>query len=237
MFAATGGSVLHRRQADRLEMSAVTHLLSHWGYVALVVLTVAEAACIPIPSEVTLGFAGYLVSTHRLELVPVILLATAGELAGAFIGYGVGRTGGRALIERLGRYVLLTKSDLDRAQEWFERRGEPAVLIGRMLPIVRTFISLPAGVGEMNPVRFGAFTALGSAAWCTALAITGYELGSKWNEITKGFADAGYVIAAVAVVAIAAFIAHRLVVLRRERAAQALRLASVGGRPGNPSEE
>jgi membrane protein DedA with SNARE-associated domain len=218
-------------------MLAVTHLLSHWGYVALVILTVAEAACIPIPSEVTLGFAGYLASTHRFELVPVILLATLGELIGAFISYGVGRTGGRALIERLGRYVLLTKSDLDRAQDWFERRGEPAVLIGRVLPIVRTFISLPAGVGEMSPVRFGAFSLLGSGAWCSALAITGYELGAKWNEITKGFSDAGYVIGAVVVVAIAVFIAHRLRVLRRERLAQAAGLATVGGRPGDPSEE
>jgi membrane protein DedA with SNARE-associated domain len=219
-------------------MSAVTHLLSHWGYVALLMLTVAEAACVPIPSEVTLGFAGYLASTHRLELVPVILLATLGETVGAFIGYGVGRTGGRALIERLGRYVLLTKSDLDRAQGWFERRGETAVLIGRVLPIVRTFISLPAGVGEMSPVRFGAFTVIGSGAWCTALAVTGYELGGKWNETTKGFSDAGYVIAAVVVVAIVVFVAHRLMVLRRERrAAQALGLVTVGGQPGNSSEE
>lgn len=201
--------------------------LSSWGYLALVLFTIAEAACIPIPSEVTLGFAGYLSSTaartsgHHLDIVLVIILATVGELVGAFIAYTVGRTGGRALIERIGRLVLLTKSDLDRSERWFEQRGETAVLIGRMLPIVRTFISLPAGVAEMNPVRFGLFTAIGSLFWCTALAVTGYELGGQWNEITKGFNAAGYVLAAVVIIAIAAFILHRVVVLRRERAAAA----------------
>ena len=186
-----------------------------WGYLALVILTVAEASCVPIPSEVTLGFGGFLASTGRLDLVLVIVLATLGELCGAFIGWAIGRYGGRALIERLGRYVLLTKSDLDRSERWFARHGEPAVLIGRML-IVRTFISLPAGVAEMRPVRFGIFTFIGSLVWCTALSITGYELGKRWTEITKGFSVAGYLAAAVAVVVIAAFVVHRFRVVRRE---------------------
>jgi membrane protein DedA with SNARE-associated domain len=199
--------------------TAVEHFLSSWGYVALILFTIAEAACIPIPSEVTLGFAGYLASTGKLEIAAVIIVATLGELAGAFIAYAVGRTGGRALVERLGRYVLLTKSDIDRAERWFGRFGEPTVLIARVLPIVRTFVSLPAGVAEMNVVRFGMFTFLGSAAWCTALAVTGYELGGSWHSITKGFSAAGYVLAGMAVVAIAAFVLHRLAVVRRERAA------------------
>lgn len=191
--------------------------LQSWGYLALVVLTFAEAACIPIPSEITLGFAGYLAYTHRLKIVAVILLATLGELCGSFVGWGIGRYGGRPLIDRLGKYVLLTKADLDRSHRWFERRGEPAVAIGRILPIIRTFISLPAGVAEMSPLRFGIATAGGSFVWCTALSITGYELGSKWHELTKGFSDAGYLLAALVVVAIVAFIGHRYVVVRRER--------------------
>lgn len=196
--------------------------LSNWGYLALVLFTIAEAACIPIPSEVTLGFAGYLASGaatsgHHLNLALVIILGTLGELVGAFIAYTVGRTGGRALIERVGKLVLLTKSDLDRAERWFDRRGETAVLIGRVLPIVRTFISLPAGVAEMNPVRFGLFTVIGSAVWCTALAVTGYELGGQWHEITKGFNYAGYVLAVVIVLVIAVFILHRVIVYRRGR--------------------
>lgn len=191
--------------------------LQSWGYVALVLLTFAEAACIPIPSEITLGFAGYLAYSHKMEIVAVILIGTLGELCGSFVGWAIGRFGGRPLIEKLGRYVLLTKSDLDRAERWFSRRGEPAVFVGRVLPIIRTFISLPAGVAEMNPLRFGLATFFGSLVWCTALAVAGYELGSSWHSLTKGFGDAGYVLAALAALAIVAFVAHRYLALRRER--------------------
>ena len=194
------------------------HFLTSFGYIALIVLTVAEAACVPIPSEITLGFAGYLASTGRLEIALVIVLATLGELAGSFVGWSIGRFGGRPLVDKLGRYVLLTKSDLDRAETWFKRRGEPAVFFGRVLPVIRTFISIPAGVAEMSLVRFGVATALGSAIWCSAIALTGYELGGQWTKITKGFSAAGYVLAALVVVAIALFILHRLSVVRRERA-------------------
>lgn len=191
--------------------------LSHYGYFALLVLTIAEAAAVPIPSEVTLGFGGYLASTGKLSLVPVIVVATLGEFVGSFIGYGIGRFGGRPLVDKLGRFVLLTKSDLDRAERWFEKRGEPAVFFGRILPIVRTFISIPAGWAEMSLVKFAVATLTGSAIWCTAIALTGYELGGAWNNTTKGFSAAGYVIAAVVVVMIVGFIAHRYSVVRRER--------------------
>jgi membrane protein DedA with SNARE-associated domain len=195
----------------------VQSFLSSWGYVALIVLTFAEAACIPIPSEITLGFAGYLAATHRLEIVLVIVLATLGELVGSFVGWGIGRWGGRPLIDRLGRFVLLTKTDLDRSEAWFQRRGEPAVAIGRVLPVIRTFISLPAGVAEMSPMRFGVATFAGSLVWCTALSLAGFALGSKWHQLTKGFSYAGYILVAAVVVLVAAFIAHRYRAVRRER--------------------
>lgn len=194
--------------------------LQSWGYVALILLTFAEAACIPIPSEITLGFAGYLAYSHRLEIVAVILIGTVGELLGSFVGWGIGRYGGRPLVDRLGRYVLLTKTDLDRAERWFQRRGEPAVFVGRILPVIRTFISIPAGLAEMNLVRFGVATFFGSLIWCTALAALGYGLGASWHTLTKGFGYAGYVLVALAVIAIAAFLAHRYLVLRRERAGE-----------------
>jgi membrane protein DedA with SNARE-associated domain len=196
----------------------VQHFLSSWGYLALVVLTFAEAACIPIPSEITLGFAGYLAATGRLEIVLVIVLAALGETAGSFVGWGIGRYGGRPLVERLGKYVLLTKADLDRSERWFSKRGEPAVFFGRILPIIRTFISIPAGLAEMAPVRFAIATLSGSLVWCAALAITGYELGSSWNKLTKGFSYAGYVLVAIVVVVFAVFIWHRWRTLRTERA-------------------
>jgi len=195
----------------------VQHFLSSWGYLALVVLTFAEAACIPIPSEVTLGFAGYLASTGKLEIAAVVVIATLGEFAGSFVGWSIGRYGGRPLAEKFGRYVLLSSSDLDKTERWFKKRGEPAVFVGRILPVVRTFISIPAGIAEMSLVRFGIATIAGSAIWCTAIAVTGYELGGEWTKLTKGFSAAGYVLVGVAVLAFGVFIFHRLGVVRKER--------------------
>jgi membrane protein DedA with SNARE-associated domain len=203
----------------------VEHFISSWGYLALALLTVAEAACIPFPSEVTVGVAGYLASRGQLNLAVVILLGTAGETVGAFIAYWVGRTGGRALVDRFGRYVLLTHGDLDRAERWFARRGEWSVAIGRVVPLVRTFIALPAGVAEMPPVRFGLLTAGGSLVWVGSLAGTAYVLGSRWNKLTHGFNMAGYVLAGLVVAVVVVFIAHRwhqLRVARRESAAVAV---------------
>jgi membrane protein DedA with SNARE-associated domain len=197
----------------------VEHLISSWGYLALFLLTFAEAACVPIPSEVTLGYAGYLASTGRFEVALVIVLAVVGEFLGSFVGWSIGRFGGRRLVENFGRYVLLTNADLDRAERWFSKRGEPAVFLGRILPVVRTFISIPAGLAEMSLVRFGAATFAGSAIWCTAIALVGYELGGEWSKITKGFSAAGYLLVAVAVVVIAVFVLHRYSAVRREREA------------------
>lgn len=195
----------------------MAHFIHHWGYLALLVLTVAEAACIPIPSEVTVGYAGYLASTGRLNLAVIILLATLGELVGAYISYAIGRFGGRAFVDRFGRYVLLSHSDLDRAERWFDQRGEWSVAVGRVVPFVRTFIALPAGVAEMPLLRFGLLTAAGSLVWIAALAGAGDALGNRWNKLTHGFSTAGYLIGALVVLAIAAFLYHRWHQLRSER--------------------
>jgi membrane protein DedA with SNARE-associated domain len=195
----------------------VQSFLHHWTYLALIVLTVAEAACIPIPSEVTVGYAGYLASTGRVNLVLVIVLATLGEIVGAYISYAVGRTGGRAFVDRFGRYILLSHADLDRAEGWFEKRGEWSVAVGRVVPLVRTFIAFPAGVAEMPPLRFGLLTGAGSLVWIGALAGAGYALGNRWNKLTHGFSLAGYAIAVVVVLAIAAFLFHRWRQLRADR--------------------
>jgi membrane protein DedA with SNARE-associated domain len=178
---------------------------------------VAEAACIPIPSEVTVGYAGFLASTGRLNLAVIIILATLGETVGAFISYAIGRYGGRAFVDRFGRYVLLSHADLDRAEDWFQRHGDWGVAVGRVVPLVRTFIALPAGVAEMPLLRFGLFTAAGSLVWIGALAGAGDALGSKWSKLTHGFSVAGYVVVALVVVAIAAFLLHRWRQLRAER--------------------
>ena len=192
--------------------------LSSWGYLALILLTVAEAACVPFPSEITVGFAGYLASIGRLDLVVVIVLGTVGETVGAFIGYGIGRLGGRPLVERFGRYVLLSHADLDRAERWFDHRGEWSVLIGRVVPIVRTFVALPAGVAQMQPARFGILTSTGSLLWIGSLAGISYSLGGQWQKLTHGFSVAGYVLVVLAVLAIAGFVLHRWRQVRTERA-------------------
>jgi len=197
----------------------VEHFISTWGYLAIAVLTVAEAACIPFPSEVTIGVAGYLASQGRLDLALVIALATVGETVGAYIGYGIGRFGGRPAVERFGRYVLVTHRDLDRAQSWFERHGESSVFVGRILPFVRTFVSIPAGLADMPLLRFGGMTLLGSLVFMTALGTATYELGSRWAELTHGFSVAGYVLVALAVMAIAGAIAVRYRGVRAERRA------------------
>jgi membrane protein DedA with SNARE-associated domain len=208
----------------------VEHLLSSWGYGALFILTAIESCCIPLPSEITVGYAGVLSAEHHMQILLVILIATVGELVGSFVAWGIGRSGGRALVEKYGRYILLTQHDLDRAENWVNHRGEWGILIGRVVPLVRIFISLPAGVAEMRPLRFGLCTAAGSLVWISALAAIGYSLAGSWQSIAHDFQSAGYVLAALVVLAIAGLVWHRLRTLRAEQA----RVASTapGDSPG-----
>jgi membrane protein DedA with SNARE-associated domain len=154
---------------------------------------------------------------HHLNLVVVIVLATLGEVLGSSAGYFIGFYGGRRLVDRFGKYVLLTHRDLDRAEAWFARHGEPLVLFGRFIPLLRSFVSFAAGLGEMAFAKFLAFTVIGCAIWCTALASLGYALGSSYNHVLKAFSFAGYIFAALAVIAVAGFFLHRLRVVREER--------------------
>jgi membrane protein DedA with SNARE-associated domain len=191
------------------------HFLQTWGYTAVFVLALAEAMFIPFPSEITFGFAGALAAEGHFSLAGVILVGLAGEFVGSMIGYVIGRTGGRALVERYGKYVLISTNDVDRAQRFMARRGDPAVAVGRMLPFVRTFVSLVAGIGEMAAVPFAIFSLIGTAVYGTAVAAAGYGLGSGWHKLVKGFTDAGFVILGLAVLAIAIFVWHRIRVLKR----------------------
>ena len=192
------------------------HLLETWGYLAVFILTVLESACIPIPSEVTLGLGGALASgavvggaQGHLNLGLVIAVAIAGSVCGSLLAYVVGRTGGRTLVDRYGKYVLLSHSDLDTAEAWFSRRGEWMVLYGRVLPFVRTFISLPAGMARMNVAKFTILTTIGVSLWVTLLTVIGYALGDSWNKMIKAFGVAGYVMAAAFVVLVAVFMVRR----------------------------
>ena len=163
-----------------------------YGYFALIVLSIVESACVPIPSEVTFGFAGALCTTAitghaQFSLWAVILVGTAGSLVGSIIAYEVGRTAGRTIVERWGKWILLTHKDLDAAERWFAKYGSISVLIGRVLPVVRGVISVPAGIAEMARVRFIVLTVIGSAVWVSLLASLGYAAGSNWQHVSKDF--------------------------------------------------
>lgn len=195
-------------------------------YLLIFVLALVSDMMIPIGAEAWIISAGAVSSGQvqsedhaHLHLWIVIVVAIIGELIGSGIGYGVGRYGGRPLVDKVGKYVLLTHRDLDRADAWFAKRGEPFVFFGRFIPLLRSFISLAAGLGEMQLVKFFSFTTVGCAMWCTALALLGDSLGSTYKHVLKDFTDAGLVIAALVVIGVVLGIAHRVRVVRAERAA------------------
>ncbi|HUZ66142.1 MAG TPA: DedA family protein [Beijerinckiaceae bacterium] len=156
--------------------------ISSTGYLGLAALMAIESACIPLPSEIIMPFAGYLASTGRFSLVLAALAGAIGCSLGSTLAYLVGAHGGRPFVEKWGAYVLLDTRDLDRAERFFRRFGGPAVFIARVLPVVRTFIALPAGMAKMPQLPFQLYTFVGSFAWCLALAYIGYQLGVHWNS-------------------------------------------------------
>jgi membrane protein DedA with SNARE-associated domain len=211
-------------------------LASH-VYVALILFGFLEAACIPISSEITFGFAGVLAYQGHINLASVIIIGSLAELAGSYASYFVGRLGGRPLVHRLGRYVLVTESDVARAERFLEGRGAWAVPVGRMLPFVRAFISIVAGLVRVPPVRFGVLSLIGTVLYATALASIGYELGSAWESVNKGLTYVGYILFALIVIAVVGFVFYRLRQFRREdqlRRSGAVSAAAGAGFPAGP---
>ena len=182
------------------------HFIASYGYAAIFLLMMLESACIPIPSELIMPFGGALaagaVAGTHLNLALVIVMGVAGNVVGSYIAWAVGLYVGQAALRRWGHRFWLREHDIDRANAWFERHGPKAVLIGRMLPVVRTFISLPAGFAGMRPLKFGVYTTIGCIPWTAALAAAGYAVGKNWHSIYNGVSKTGYVIAVIVVVAI-----------------------------------
>ncbi|MGH9514120.1 MAG: DedA family protein [Terriglobales bacterium] len=160
-------------------------LIAATGYGGIVILMAIESACIPLPSELIMPFAGYLVFTGTMKLFWVATAGAIGCNLGSLVAYEIGAYGGRPLVERYGKWVLMGKHDLDWADHFFARWGYLAVVIGRMLPVVRTFIALPAGIAHMPRLRFHVYTFLGSWPWCFLLAWFGMKMGEKWREFGK----------------------------------------------------
>ncbi len=187
-------------------VSFLVGLIASGGYAAVIILMAIQSACIPIPSEVIMPLAGYALAHSQTQL---ILLATVASLAsnlGSVPAYWVGARGGRPMVERYGSWLLLSRRDLDRVDHFFVRYGSITVLVGRMLPIVRTFIAFPAGVAKMNQTRFHIYTFIGSWPWCYALAYIGLRLGASWNSNPRFQAVFHRFHLAVEVVIVAAFI-------------------------------
>ena len=193
----------------------VTREIATYGYLAIFALMVLESACIPIPSEVTMLFGGALVTApllapeQQLSLGLVVAAGTAGNVVGSWLAYWLGAAGGRPLLERWGRYLLIRPHEVDRAHAWFERRGPAAVFVGRLLPVVRTFISVPAGVAGMDLGRFTLYTVLGCLPWCLALAAIGAAVGDRWESLASALRPFSWAIAAATLVAAAWWVRRR----------------------------
>jgi membrane protein DedA with SNARE-associated domain len=191
----------------------ITALIAAGGYGGVLLLMAIESACIPIPSEGIMTFAGSLVSAGRFNLVLLAAVGALGCNLGSAVAYWVGVRGGRAFVTRYGRYVLATTEDLDRAERFFERFGGVAVLVARLLPVLRTFIALPAGIARMRQLPFHLYTFVGSFAWCLALAYIGDRLGQAWRDdpaLQAVLHRLDIAIVVLGVMAVGWFVWHRL---------------------------
>jgi membrane protein DedA with SNARE-associated domain len=190
--------------------------LIHAGYPAIILLAFLEACCIPISSEVIFGFAGVLAYQGHLNLGLIIIIGTLAEQAGSYVSYAVGRVAERPAIERAGRYVLITRTDISRTERFLNGHGSWAIPVGRVIPVLRSFTSLVAGFAGVPPLRFGVLNLIGTVAYVAAMSSIGYAVGPAWNRVSHDLSVGGYVIVGLIVVAIAIFVVLRLRELRRE---------------------
>ena len=184
----------------------IKSVIAHTGYAGIAILMAIESACIPLPSELIMPFAGYLVFQGTMKLLWVATAGAIGCNLGSLVAYEIGCYGGRPLVERYGRWILMGRRELDWADRFFNRYGEAAVFIARLLPVIRTFIALPAGVARMPRGKFHIYTFLGSWPWCLALAWFGMKLGQNWRSLGQYFHKMDAVIGVVLVTGLIWFI-------------------------------
>ena len=197
-------------------VNATAHLVRDGGLPAIFLLMALSCACIPVPSEVVLLFAGFAVADptqsaaqHHLTIVGVVIAAVAGSMVGSWVTYGIGRAGRLELLHRHGHWLHIGPAQIDRADRFFRRYGDATVLFGRLVPFVRAFVSLPAGIADMPVVRFSVLTFIGSLAWIVALALAGQAVGSDWTSIRKGFEYVDYAVVAAIVAGVAYLVWRR----------------------------
>jgi len=205
-------------------MSAILSALSHFvvstissmGYGGIVLLMGIESANIPLPSEVIMPFSGFLVSTGQFNLFWVAVAGGLGCLWGSLLSYWVGAKGGRPLIEKYGKYILMSHHDLDMSDRWFKRWGMAAVFVGRLLPVIRTFISFPAGIARVDLWRFSIYTFVGSFIWSYFLGWIGFKLGENWDSLKSYFHRFDLVIGLVIIAGIVYWVARHIRLSRKE---------------------
>ena len=197
-------------------VNETSHFVRDAGLPGIFALMAISSACIPIPSEVVMLFAGFAVadpgqsaSHHHMTMTGVILAGVLGTMVGSWIAYGVGRGGRLELLERHGGKLHMGPAQIERADRWFQRYGDPAVLFGRLIPLVRAFVSLPAGIAKMPFGRFTVLTLIGSIPWVVALAFAGHALGGDWTSVRKAFEYVDYAILALVVIGIVYAIVRR----------------------------
>lgn len=193
----------------------VIAFITRWEYAGIALLMGIESACIPLPSEIIMPFSGYLVFTGTLSLWLVALAGAVGCVLGSWVAYAVGAWGGRPLIERYGKYLLISHADLDLADRWFQRHGDITIFVGRLLPVIRTFIAFPAGVARMPLWRFTLYTFVGSFIWCLGLAWIGLKLGQHWDTLGVYFHRFDAVIVGLFVLVVVWYVWRHLRLIRR----------------------
>lgn len=198
----------------------LTHYISSFGYPAIFLLMTAESALIPIPSEITMPFSGFLAAQGYLNLPAIVAVGAVGNLVGSLIAYGIGywgsEVGVRTVIKRYGKWILVTVDEYDKAVVWFKNYGPIIALFSRVLPVVRTFISLPAGVSRMNILTFSFYTLVGSLIWSFVLALTGYKLGERWSVLGEYFHKFDLIIVSAVVIVALAYVYYKVKKIRRQ---------------------
>lgn len=192
-------------------------VISMLGYPGVAVLMVIESACIPLPSEIIMPFSGYLVSQGHFNLWLTALSGAIGNVLGGLIGYWMGMVGGKPLINKFGKYVLMSNKDVETAERVFQRYGDPAIFFSRIMPVIRTFISFPAGISKMNIPRFIIYTFMGSYIWCLGLSYLGMRAGQNWEMLKVYFHKFDALILAVIVIAIVLRIHSHFKTLKMEK--------------------
>lgn len=202
-------------------MEAIIHSVTTWitvnvtnlGYLGIVIMMGIESACIPLPSEVIMPFGGYLVykDPARFSIWAMGAAGALGCVWGSMVAYWAGKYGGRPFVEKYGRYILVRRRDLDRADAFFAKYGDAAIFISRLLPVVRTFISFPAGIARMDFRRFVVYTFLGSLPWCLGLAYVGMILGRQWDTRLRAYFHKADVVIVIAIlILVALYIYHHI---------------------------